>query len=81
LRLTQAAQRRRSALVVQSGPDVGGVGGEGETVSRGVRGENKLGPELWRDLGKRGEAQRLSLGAIDGIGKGFSSAAISASSA
>jgi hypothetical protein len=36
-----------------------------------VRGENKLGPELWRDLGKRGEAQRLSLGAIEGIGKGF----------
>jgi hypothetical protein len=44
---------------------------EGKTVSRGMGGEDKLGPELWRDIGERSEAQRPRLGAIEGIGKGF----------
>jgi len=36
-----------------------------------VGGKDKLGPALRSDLGKRREAQRLSLWAIEGIGKAF----------
>ena len=59
----------RGDLVLQRGPEIGGVGCESEPDRGRVRHEDEARPSLGRERGKRLDAKRLGIGTVESIGQ------------